>query len=311
MSDLSYTVESYLAAIAISTKKRVLVEGRYDRQHLNNLLSVIAPKNRIHIDAAQYIKSNDRRLSKNNRLKVEAVHEGAMARGITSVSFLCDREFRAFSINESINDELNGHYMQDRLHWTYGHSMENYFFNKEILVDAYKYLFAGEEKNTVFELFESALESAFILLAAVTLASKEMNRLTFPLSVLNWKDFIVNEEGVSLKLLDALTWEVNDDNKRFYESFIQYLSITKSSTPVICARISRGHTAMVILQRIFSSCIYHASFKINPELAEEGANKFSNISEELLANSLSESWVRKVDRSQMNYPVSLFDDMIS
>jgi len=310
MSDLAYTVESYLAAIAISTKKRVLVEGRYDRQHLNNLLSVIAPKNKIHIDAAQYIKSNDQKISKNNRLKVEFIHEGAMARGITSVSFLCDREFRAFSINESINDELNGHYIQDRLHWTYGHSMENYFFNKEILVDAYKFLFSGEEKNSVFKLFEDSLESAFVLLAAVTLASKEMDRLTFPLSIINWKDFIVNEEGASLKVYDALTWNVNDTNKKFHESFLKYLSITKSSTPVICARISRGHTAMVILQRIFSACIYHASFEINPKLAEEGANKFSNISEESLANALSESWVRKIDRSQMNYPVSLFDDMI-
>ncbi|MCP2230175.1 DUF4435 domain-containing protein [Erwinia aphidicola] len=310
MSELAYTVDTYLTAISISTKKRVLVEGRYDRQHLNNLLSVVAPHNKIHIDAAQYIKSSDKGINKNNRKKVEAIHQGSVELGIDNVYFLCDREFRSFSVADVIKDDLEGHYSSNKLHWTYGHSMENYFFHKNILIDAYRYLFSGENKNLSFNLFERIIDSSFQLIAALTLASREMQRLTFPLSLVTWRDFIIQDDKIFLKKRTDLTWQDCEDNNSFYDFYHEYFSITSTSPPIVCSRISRGHTAMIILQRVFSACVFNINNNENKSLAEEGANKFSNISEEIIANALSESWVRKIDRSQHNYPVSLFDVIV-
>lgn len=311
MSDLAYTVATYLTAISISTKKRVLVEGKYDRQHINNLLSVVAPHHKIHVDAAQYIKSNDRVINKNNRMKVESVHLGALELGISNVFFLCDREFRNFSIDDVVKDDLDEHYVNEKLHWTFGHSMENYFFHKDILIDAYKYLFSGENKNDAFKIFEEIIDYSFKLTAAITLASKKMDRLTFPISIITWKDFLIRDGEVYLKEFDDLEWTDCDDNHKFYIYLKEYFAITSTSSHIICSRISRGHTAMIMLQRIFAACIFYASSSENIRLAVEGANKFSNISEETIANSLSESWVRKIDRVQQNYPVGLFDRIVS
>jgi len=311
MSDLAYTVETYLTAISISTKKRVLVEGRYDRQHINNLLSVVAPNSKIHVDAAQYIKSSDRIINKNNRMKVEAIHSGAIELGVSNAFFLCDREFRNFTIEDVVKDDLDTHYVTEKLHWTFGHSMENYFFHKDILIDAYKYLFSGENKNETFRIFEEIIDCSFKLTAAITLASRRMDRLTFPLSIITWKDFIIDNGKVYLKDFEGLEWIDCDDNHKFYDYMKEYFAIASTSSHVVCSRVSRGHTAMIMLQRIFSACIFNASCSRSAWLAEEGANKFSNISEEMIANALSESWVRKIDREQQNYPVGLFDRIVS
>ena len=74
MSSCAYTIDSYITLLTMSSKKRLLVEGRHDRSHLYQLIYKFNPASKVKIDTAQDIKASDKAMSKNNRLKIETIH---------------------------------------------------------------------------------------------------------------------------------------------------------------------------------------------------------------------------------------------
>lgn len=305
MKECSYSLDSYVTLINMSTKKRLLVEGRSDRVHLTNLLNEIGSTNKIKIDTARDLRGVDQKTSKNNRAKIEYV--SSRVGNKDNIYFLCDREFREFivNVNDQAYDNLPEHYNDKSMFWTLGHSLENYFFSIDVLIDAFKYLCFSEYKSGAIEKFKSSIDTCFQIIASITMAAKDMDKSTYPLSVIKWIDFSFDGNELRLKSYDEVSCERNGLNEQLFSLINTYSNAMRKTDYVTNSRISRGHTGVIILQRVFAACLYEVGRNDNEVTAREYANEFSSLAEKNISTALSESWSRKVTTKEVQYPEML------
>jgi hypothetical protein len=304
--ELKYDIGNYIASVKMSSKKRVLVEGRDDKSHIRNLLDVVLSGHNIKIDTAENIKGDCFRTAKNNRAKIEKIHDLTKASGShKNLFYLCDREFSKFEVGEKITDLMTEHENDGNLSWTIGHSLENYFITEDILCMACRFLCGSEHKTKAEELYRKILPSALKITAVITLAARKIDNCKYPAGTIGWQDFIVKDNKVHV---DINKWKSNKNNETasaFHREFINYLPIVDNSDVLICSRICRGHTAVLMLQRIFAACLLFVAKSEDDNLAEKIAIDFSNIKESTLANALSEAWIRSVKEGGAIYPENL------
>lgn len=304
--DLKYDISNYIASVKMSSKKRVLVEGRDDKSHITSLLDVLLGDHKIKIDTAENIKGDCSETAKNNRAKIEKIHEATRtSKNHDNLFYLCDREFVKFNIGEKIIDLMTEHESEGNFNWTIGHSLENYFITDELVCKAYRFLCGSEYKSKVEYLYKKIFPSALRVIAAITLAAKKMEKSTYPSGTVRWQDFVIDGEEI---FIDIDNWKLDKNNAiaaDFYQEFRTYIPIVNGSDALICSRICRGHTAMLMLQRVFSACLF---FVIKPDdetLAEKVASDFSRIKEGALASALSEAWIQSVKDGKAIYPENL------
>ena len=303
--DLKYDISNYIASVKMSSKTRILVEGRDDKSHIINLLKVILIDHNIKVDTAENIKGDCPVTAKNNRAKIEKVHSfSKMSSEHKNLFLFCDREFIKFRIDDKITDLMTEHESDGNLSWTIGHSLENYFIKEELVCRAYRFLCGSEYKNEAENLYRNIFSSALKLIATITLAAKKIDKCSYP-GTIYWKDFIIKNDKIHL---DIDKWKLNKEEEiasDFYHEFQHYLPVVEKSDVLICSRICRGHTAMLMLQRVFSACLYHVSEEDGDKLAEKIASDFSRIKESSLSSALSESWIQGVKDGNAIYPVNL------
>ena len=304
--DVKFDIPQYFASVKMSSKKRVLVEGRDDKAHISNLFFAILGNNKIKIDTAENIKGVCGSTSKNNRAKIDLIHQTTKTTNhYENLYFLCDREYLKFNIGEEIQDLMDGHESDGNLSWTLGHSLENYFLEADLISDAFSYLTGSEFKVPAVTLFNELLPSALQIIAAITLSARDIGSSTYPIGSINWKDFHLDNNILSF---DAANWiQKKDDeiSKAFYSKYFKYLSILVKSKNLICSRICRGHTSILMLQRIFSACLYKVGNHLDEFAARRDANSFCNIRELSVSNALSEAWIRKIKTGNALYPANL------
>jgi hypothetical protein len=195
------------------------------------------------------------------------------------------------------------------LSWTIGHSIENYFITDDLVCKAYRFLCSSEYKTRAEDLYKKIFPSALRIIAAITLAAKKIEKCTYPLGTIGWQDFVVDDEQI---YIDIDNWKSGKSNviaNDFYREFIAHTSIVNRSDALICSRICRGHTAMLMLQRVFSACLF---IVIKPEdeyLAEKIAGDFSRIKEGMLASALSEAWIQSLRTGNAIYPKNLIESV--
>lgn len=304
--ELKYDIPKYIAKTKMSSKKTILVEGKDDKSHVKNLLDIIEPRHKVRIDTADSIKGVCSTTAKNNRAKIDRIFNVCKTSEChQNLFFLIDREFFKFEIREKIHDLMPEHETDGNLSWTIGHSIENYFFVDNIFSDAYRYLCGSQHKTDAEKHFKKILPSIFKLVAAITLAANEMSKSSYPAGVISWKDFNIEE---SRAFIDIDSWKNNDETQialLFRKQFKKYIPIVEASEDLICSRICRGHTAMLMIQRIFSACLYYVMFSSSEEQAENDANNFSNIKETNVSAALCEAWIRKAKNGEALYPAPL------
>lgn len=306
--ELKYNIPKYIAQTKMSAKKRVLVEGKDDKAHFKNLLDMVAHGHKVRIDTAENIKGDCTKTNKNNRAKIDKIH--AQCNALSShrnLHYLCDREYYKFEIEEQIADFMVAHESTGNLTWTLGHSIENYFFTTEILCDAYRYLCGSEYKSSAISVFSGSLNSGLKIISAITLAARDMGMSGFPAGHIFWNHLTIENQSV---YFDVGVWaneSKSDAAQDFEKAYKSYLSIVEQSDTLICSRICRGHTAMLLLQRLFASCIYLVTTLHNEEMAYKDANNFSKIKEVNVANALCESWVRFAKVGKASYPSILIE----
>jgi len=308
--ELKYDVSNYIASVKMSAKKRILVEGRDDKSHINNLLDVLLSDHRVKIDTAENIKGDCSETAKNNRAKIEKIH------GFTKTSkshdnlfYLCDREFTKFEIGEKIIDLMAGHESDGNLNWTIGHSLENYFITDDIVCKAYRFLCGSEYKNRAEYLYKKIFPSALRIIAAITLTAKKMEKCTYPTGTVGWQYFVIANEKV---YIDIEKWKSDQGNlvaDDFHREFKNFTPIVNESDSLICSRVCRGHTAMLMLQRIFSACLFFVIKSDDEALAKKVAGDFSRIKEGAIANALSEAWIQSVKDGKAIYPTNLVESV--
>src|SRR5690554_1807180 len=139
--EVKYDISKYITSVKMSSKKRILVEGKEDKSHIKNLLDALFGKTKIKIDTAENIKGECGLTSKNNRAKIDRIHNLCKeSGGHENLFLLCDREYFKFNIGKEIEDLMSEHENDGNLSWTIGHSIENYFVDSELIIGAFRYL---------------------------------------------------------------------------------------------------------------------------------------------------------------------------
>lgn len=308
--DLKYDISNYMASVKMSSKKRILVEGRDDKSHISNLLDVLLVGNKIKIDTAENIKGDCSKTVKNNRAKIEKIHYSTkISKQHENLFYLCDREFIKFNVEDKIIDLMGDHECDGNLNWTIGHSLENYFITDDLVCQAYRFLCASEYKNRAEELYRKIFPAALRTIAAITLTAKKMEKCTYPLGTIGWQDFIIDNEKI---YIDIDKWKSGKNNEvaaDFWQDFKVNTPIVNETDALICSRICRGHTAMLMLQRVFSACLYFIVKDDDEALAEKVACEFSRIKEGTLSSALSEAWIQSVRDGKAIYPENLVESV--
>lgn len=304
--EVKYDIPKYITSVRMSLKKRVLVEGRDDKAHIKNLLDVILGPHKVKIDSVENIRGDCSVTAKNNKAKIEKIHKACNGSAQHSnLYFLSDREYYKFDISSQIVDLMTQHESLGNFSWTIGHSLENYFIESDIICDAYRYLSGSELKSEAIGIFKSILPTAVKVIAAITLAARDINKSSYPLGTIMWSDFKVTN---NLLQFDIENWKEGDSAiivSDFRKSFNSFMPIVEVSDILVCSRICRGHTAMQMLQRVFASCLYTAGSEIDEEIAIKAAHEFSKLKESTVSGALSEAWVRSIRSGSENYPTNL------
>lgn len=304
--ELKYKLPEYVVMARMSSKIRILVEGKDDRGHVLNLFNFFAPKAKLKVDVALNIVGDCNVTRTNNRAKIEKIHSHCKGKSsYRRLFFLCDREFRNFNVDDAIEDSNADHEVDGNLSWTLGHSIENYFLSPLMLGDGFRYLSGSGRKTQALKLFSDLFDDSMRKIAAITLAAREINCASYPVSIVNWSGIDVSNGAVDLGLRAGLT--ADPFMIKFVSVYERYLSIVDRTGIDICARLCRGHTAVVILQRLFSACLYAVGEEVDDETAMYDANLFNNLPETSISSALSEAWVRKLADGQSQYPRPLVE----
>lgn len=222
---------------------------------------------------------------------------------------MCDREFRDFDINDRIVDLMGRHKTEGNLSWTLGHSLENYFIDSEVVSGAYRYLTKSEYKTDAVLLFRSILPSAIKIIATISLAASDVGKCSYPLGVIAWDNFKI--KGGDLEF-DVELWRDDEAHKiliDFKEAYRKFRPVVEMSDDVVCARVCRGHTAMQLLQRVFSLCLFNAGCQYDEDLARKYASSFSKIKEGAVSTALCEAWLMAIENGNDNYPINLVSSL--
>lgn len=303
---LNYDISKYITSVRMSAKKRVLVEGRDDKSRIKKLLDITLGKNEIKIDIADNIKADCKTTAKNNRAKIEKVHKSCKSSPEHSnLYFLCDREFSEFEISTQIVDLMQEHKVDGNLSWTLGHSLENYFIEADLISDAYPYLTDSEYSGDATQLFKDLLPMALKIIAIISLAAKDIDKCSYPLGTIGWNDFTIRDGILRFDIDSWRKGEAQEILVNFRKAYQKYQPIVEASDRMIYARICRGHTAVQLLQRVFSSCLFEVGFQQDEGLANQCASNFSQLNKNAISNALCQAWLKSIEKGSKNYPINL------
>ncbi|QVM98737.1 DUF4435 domain-containing protein [Pseudomonas sp. SORT22] len=306
--ELKYDLAQYLTMTKMSSKIRVLVEGKDDRSHVHNLIKVAAPGLRFRVDTAVELVGDCDETRTNNRAKIEKVHSCCKGKGThKKLFFFCDREFRRFVVGDSIVDELLEHEVDGNLSWSLGHSIENYFLSSSMLCEGFRYLTASAQKNEAIDMFVRYFPSAIRLVASLTVAAKDLRCAGYPGGLLKWQNIEFNDAGIVLK------FEPSDDvfRNRFLNAVEESDSIVNATDVDVCSRFCRGHTAVLVLQRVFAACLFFCGQSSDAIAAKYDADAFNNLSEATISSALSEAWILRVRQGEPQYPLPLVASILA
>ena len=208
-----YSIEGYLAALALRTKLTILVEGTTDKKVISRLLAedrLVSADERgaALVDSVEIIRP--RNGAPSNREMVELLHCHATVRGLEVVG-LVDREFRYFGVDTGLKDEVRVHHVPAlRLVWTRGHSIENYFFSESVVVGFLRQFFPefvrAEDEEAICGEFRRIVRWAAAL-GAAALECRVLARCGGLLGVDSWefdstRQISLNVPGIVEKLLE-------------------------------------------------------------------------------------------------------------
>ena len=304
MNQLQFDIGQYIAKSRMSEKKRLLVEGKEDKDHISNLLQKLGLNKNVIIDVAENIRGSCNVTKRNNRAKIDKIHEACKKENkIENLFFLIDREFLKFQIDSDVKDLMKSHETDENLSWTIGHSFENYFLKEKILTDAFRFLSGSSHKNDALILFSGIRKKAIRLIASITLAAKEMEKCSYPAGVIAWSDFEIAADTLSLNFQSIIEREQSVPANEFSLIATKYIGILIGADEDTCERICRGHTALIIMQRVFAACLYSVISTTDTDLTRREAHNFNQHKELVVSGALSEAWVRFISLSSENdYP---------
>ena len=276
MNGLQLTPEEYVTNITMSRDRFLLLEGSDDkaffilvRNFLRKNASQISEEKlhslkNIIIGTAEEIKGQ-----LGNRAKIEKICD-LITQESSNVKnrFLgfVDREFREFEYDNELKDNLKTHKINNRLIWSKGHSIENYFFEISTLKEAFNDYLVSDFYLEAFDMFESKFAHTLRIACALSLAGLSENLLKviedFLEKSLDWQCIDITSTSVKINLEE---WEkILDKNfklnqlqiKKLFKKFETYLNITNQCDLETLRCLCHGHIGFNFMFFVYGKCLY-------------------------------------------------------
>ncbi|MGK7885455.1 MAG: DUF4435 domain-containing protein [Crocosphaera sp.] len=334
MNGLQLTPEEYLTEIIMSRDRFLLLEGSDDeaffiliRNFLRKNESQISEdkldllKN-IVIDTAEGIKGESGNGDKlGNRAKIEKICDLITQESSNIQNRLVgfvDREFREFEYDNELKDNLKTHKINNRLIWSKGHSIENYFFEISTLKEAFNNYLVSDFYLEAFEMFESKFAHTLRIACALSLAgwSENENLLQPVTKSIDWQCIDISSTSVKINLEE---WDkilkkrckLNQTRiEKLFNKFETYLNMTNQCDLETLRCLSHGHIGFNFMFAVYGKCLYLTASSDQPEKKRKEAEKV-NKNKDTRFPTVANAWIRsqsiEVDNNNNHdFPIKCF-----
>lgn len=307
MSNLKLTPDEYKRTVRMDTQKRyLLVEGKQDKQFFRLFLNEFSPQIGTVIDSAENFVSFENTFAK--REIVEKISE-LMAEKSYAYRFVgfVDREYRGFDL-ESLADCLNCHHLKARLVWSRGHSIENYFFDYQIIHESLLGLSSVDCFDRAIKIFEKHFEETIRIACALGLTGYQMHKIEVVRSSIHSNLFNVENSNI---VLQVEKWRESLTTKKFTEaeiliainSFQSWLAKLTSVSFEAVRWLCDGHSGIAIIWAVYHRCV----FTNTSENSQNEADKIYKVPEDARFQTLASWLVRKAKTKESVYPYEVLN----
>ena len=324
MPGLSYDLQSYRNYLRISAAKHLLVEGPGDKRVFKLLLDELlhqasSPNMRcnIMIDSADHLLGFGG--NPGNRDKVETVCETVSRTPYAKrlVGFV-DRDFRHFGQAPYLHDAIGAHKVSDRLVWSRGHSIENYYFDFGTLRNPLRAFSVTHYFSDALSLFEVVFEQAIRLACAASLAGHELGKLRVIKGSVDQGCFQLQSAKGEALAMDLSSWKNSlvkrhclstEGAEELIERFQFWDVIVQQSNFCVVRWMCHGHIGLAFIWSAYSYCLLEACRREGcDELeAQAEARRVLQASEGVRFNACAEIWVRRALGNHCCYPVEVLE----
>lgn len=314
---LTITVDEYLAELIQTKQKRVLVEGKTDRIALDKLLTEYSEINNGQllryplIDTAERIQDVGLFYNKQKILEVFSRIQGKPYE--TKCIGLIDREFIGFETASEIRDDIGCHKNEGNLVWTRGHSLENYFFDVQIIKKSI-HILSSANHTRALQLFEEHLEQLLEIACAVSLGTLQIGNSYQIEGIFDRIENSLSENIISFQesgvSLDLTTWlpvasqrlnnpmAAND----LLDSYVNWLSRIQSSPKETIRWLCHGHIGMTFISYFYNQCL----IRLSPN-SSKNQKDLLNTNNDLKFAALAHSWANLALTIGVEHPKELLD----
>ena len=304
---LQYNLDEYAnTVIRMSGRRHLLVEGKYDKQFFRLFLNTFIPNIRVDIDTAEYISSPETIVG--NRQKVEKVTNIVNSKEYASkfVGFV-DREYDEFDLEE-IADKIKCHNQISRLVWSRGHSIENYFFDYQIIHESLLGLSSVECFDRAIRNFATCFEKTIQIACAFGLTGREMRKTKIIRSSIHSDLFNIQNSEI---VLEVEKWENSLKERNFTEeevletlnSFNYWLRKLADVNFETVRWLCDGHSGIDIIWAVYHRCVFNCT----SENSKNEADKIYKVPEDTRFQTLTSWVVRKAKIRESVYPYEVLN----
>jgi len=310
-----YNLDEYLQYVSESKNKRLLVEGDGDYQFFSRFIEAYNTDNqKIDIDDARFLIDFGDGVG--NREKVEtvfsAIKNEAFAERLVCFS---DRDYRGFSFEPDLEDSISCHQVNNHLIWTRGHSIENYYFDFEVLYDAITSFSSTRYRQETLVIFRENFGAIIEIASTLSLLGMEFNMLKDIRGSIDWEQFKLLDNKVVFDLA-SLEKKLIDrrhikKNSPFKPRFLYWKTIVDNADVGTVRWVCHGHIGITVIWNSFEGFVFAISQKDGNEnprsevgKAIGGVNKKNRLTAcaTAVVNHLKDE---KLDKS--NYPFNVLN----
>lgn len=306
--------EAYRNYLRMSKKKHILVEGKWDRIAITFLLGEMTRLAKIKtedisVETAEQIIGSDG-IKIGNREKILDIAKSIKEKDY-KIKFLgfIDREFDDFEIEDDvIRDKVCCHKSDDRILFSRGHSIENYWFETSILgltLEGQSTIPFSDQVLLMYgEIFQEALYQA----CSLGLAASELQILGRLDKSFKWIFFELKSKNELYFLLEDWIFHVKENRnisdelaRSLEEKFIFYLEKLRRSENFLPRWLCHGHIGIDFLYAVYCACLLNVASQAENQ-DKSPISHIEWVGRDALFYLLIKSWAKKALNGDCEYP---------
>lgn len=315
----NYLPSEYKNLVKMSSGKHLLVEGKDDKRCFEHLFDVFGISvtlarlnNSLIIDTAENLISFPDGEPIGNRDKVERIAAMINDQAYKNkfIGFV-DREFRGYDFSDqNISDRIQTHFVDGRLIWSRGHSIENYCFNIDAIVGTLQDNTCAPYYREAIECFAGIFNSVICLACAAGIVGFQMSMLKDMRGILG-KDEIVIEDAHSLALnasaciskLSERTGMRCEEAEQVVCDINRYQASLDNVDFNLVRWACDGHLGRKLMWEAYRLCVHEVGKRfVGEPRAHKDACQVMKQDDASRFYSISRAWAERAVRGNLEYP---------